>query len=474
MRPKLNINESFICRIWEDNSYYTGLQTTDGKDVEIISYGKRNNDSGPDYKDAKVKIDGKTYSGDIEIHRDFKNWAEHNHPKDRKYNPVILHVVLWDSEERISPKLRIKRNLPTVILANHLKYSIHSIWQDIINKPSGNLEIPCYKLNDSVSDTILAGWLEKLSSDRLNLKTARIKGRLAEISKENAGITDKLLWEQVLYEFIFEALGFSKNKEQMINLAKSLNLNLLKKLTLSDKSLVYLQSILFGTGGFLFDLRLKDDYISKIKTGWKDVEKKITSQKLNLSDWNFFRLRPQNFPTIRIAYGSQVIFKLLYRDLFKNIIMIFKNKNFKTNDCYESLTDLFKPAKDIYWESHYNLGKISKSQNKLLGRQRFEDIVINVLIPFIYLYSTEYKDEIIKNNALLLFNNLKIKPDNSIIKLISEQLIKQRKIRIDSPAKEQAVIQLYNFYCIREKCRECKIGKNVLSEKGYEYKIIFY
>src|SRR5690349_17188253 len=106
MKPRLNINESFICRIWEGgNSYFSGLETTNGEDVEIISYGKRNHDAGPDYTGAVVKIDGKTLTGDIEIHRDFKNWDEHKHGKDRKYNPVILHVVLWDSEERIDPKL---------------------------------------------------------------------------------------------------------------------------------------------------------------------------------------------------------------------------------------------------------------------------------------------------------------------------------------------------------------------------------
>ncbi|HEY3250377.1 MAG TPA: DUF2851 family protein, partial [Ignavibacteria bacterium] len=113
---KLNINESFICKIWENaDEYLLPLKTTDGEDVEIVDYGKKNYDSGPDYIDASIKIGGKLLKGHVEIHQDFKHWFEHNHPADRKYVSVILQVVLWDSKNRKSPKLRIKRNLPTVI-----------------------------------------------------------------------------------------------------------------------------------------------------------------------------------------------------------------------------------------------------------------------------------------------------------------------------------------------------------------------
>lgn len=476
MKPTLNINESFICKIWEGGvKYYNQLSTVEGDDIEIISFGKRNSDAGPDYLNAKIKIGGKTLSGDVEIHRDFTNWAEHRHFKDRKYNSVILQVVLWDSKERTAPKLRLKRDLPTVILSSFLKNSIHDTWQDIIIKPEGNLQIPCFHLNNSVEDTLINEWLDVLAMERLKLKTGRVKERLAELEKETglAG-KDKKLWEQVLYEFIFEALGFSKNKEQMLNLAKSLNLQKLKKLLQEDNSLTYLQSVLFGTGGFLFDLRLKDDYITEIKSVWKAVEPQITVQKLALSTWNFFRMRPQNFPTIRIAYGSHLIRKLLYEDLFRNIILQFKSENFAVKKCYKLLYDLFKPQHDKYWETHYNLGKLSKSKNKLLGMQRFTDIVVNVIVPVVYLYSVEFKDKVIKENIIQLYNGLDVKPDNSIVKLVQKQLVKKRGITINVPSMEQAVIQLYNFYCVRERCGECHIGRQIFSDKGYEYKIIFY
>jgi hypothetical protein len=476
MKPRLNINESFICKIWEGGDlYYSSLQTTDGRDVEVISHGRRNQDAGPDYKEAKIKIDGKILTGDVEIHRDFKNWDEHAHGKDRKYNPVILHVVLWDSEDRQDPKLRIKRNLPTVVLSNHLKESIHEVWQDIISKPSERLILPCHNLNDLAGNDTVAAWLDTLADERLNVKVDRFKQRLNEIKNEaDDDIGKKRLWEELLYEFTFEALGFSKNKEQMLRLSSGLSLESLKNLLRKNDSIIYLQSVLFGTAGFLFDVRVKDDYINAVKKYWKDSEGEIQANRLNRHEWNFFRMRPQNFPTIRLAYGAQVILKLLNEDLLKNIILIFETDKFNVSDCCNTISELFKPETDKYWQSHYDLGKISKSQNKLIGSQRIEDIIINVIIPLVYLYSAEFNNPVIKTNILSLYHNQKIKPDNSVVKVVQKQVIKNRKITINTPAYEQAAIQLYNFYCMRERCNECEIGRHVFSDKGYEYKIIFY
>jgi len=478
MNPKLNINESFICRIWEGaGEYYSDLIADCGEKVEVIDYGKRNYDSGPDYKDAKVKIGGKTFTGDIEIHRDFKNWAEHDHPKDSRYNSVILHVVLWDSEIKTAPKLRIKRDLPTVILANHLNNSIHNIWQDIISRPSEKFKLPCCDLNKSVDDIVIKKWFKKLAVQRLKLKSERLKERLIEIGKKTfnksgENLKSKKAWEQVFYEFIFEALGFSKNKEQMLRLSSNLNLEFIQKLT-KKYDVLLIQSLLYGAAGLLFDLRHKDEYIDIIKESWKKSEDKIKIPRLNKSEWNFFRLRPQNFPTIRIAYGSQLILKILEGDLFKNIILSFQ-REFSVTGLYRNLQALLKPEEDKYWNVHYDFGKRSANFNKLLGRQRINDIIINVITPVVYLYSEIFKNGMIKKNVLILYDTLKIKPENSVLNVIKEQVLISRDIQINTPSMEQAAIQLYNFYCTRERCSECEIGKLALNRKGMDYKIIFY
>lgn len=475
MKPKLNINENFICRLWEGgNSYYTGLVTDSGQDVEVLEHGTRNYDSGPDYKNARVKIAGKKYTGDVEIHRDFKNWQEHNHPKDRRYNSVILHVVLWDSEERTPPKLRIKRDLPTVILANHLTSSIHDIWQDIISKPSDKFQLPCFERNHMASDEVIVNWFDKLAGERLDLRAERMKNRIKELSSTDGDTSvskKKSVWEQVLYEYIFEALGFAKNKEQMLKLSANLPLKLISR---NYKTLIDIQAMLFGAAGLLFDVRTKDPYIDEIKSKWKVFEGKLKAEKLERSCWNFYGQRPQNFPTLRIAFGSQVIERLLKDDIFKKIIDVFDSGGFKVNGAVSSLSKLFEPSVDEYWSYHYDFGKASKSKNILAGKQRITDMIINVILPFVKVYSDIFNKPVISSNAMDLYRNYKIKADNNIIRVVDSQLIQKRKIKVNTPAVEQAVIQLYNFYCTREKCNKCEIGKNVSKGEAYDYKIIYY
>lgn len=475
MKPRLNINESFICKIWENPEYYSRLQTTDGNDIEIIDYGTRNYDSGPDYKNAKVRIDGKILAGDVEIHRDFKNWEEHNHQKDRRYNSVILHVVFWDSKERKSPKLRIKRDLPTVILSNFLTKSIHDVWQEIINEPSEKLVLPCYNINDGVDNNIITGWLNKLSVERLQLRSNRIINRILEHHKiTGLPVKKKILWEQVLYEYIFEALGFSKNKEQMLKLASSVSLFGFKRHAGSKNSLKFIQAMLFGSSGLLFDVRTRDPYIDEIKLLWKQHEAKVAATGMKRPDWNFFRQRPGNFPTKRIAYGSQILQKVIHHNLLKQLVDIFKREKFEVNQCSISLFDLFSAEKDEYWEAYYDFGKKSKSKSGLLGKQRLNDIIMNVIVPFTYVYGCEFDDELIKQNALKLYSEIRTKADNSVVNVISKQVIKNRGLKIETLAIEQGVIQLYNFYCMQERCSMCEIGKSVFKDSGYQYKIIFY
>ena len=305
MNPKLNINESFICRIWEGGSnYFSNLFTSDNEPVEVLDTGKRNPDGGPDYKNAKVRIGKKTLAGDIEVHRDFSGWLEHNHPKDRKYVSVVLQVVMWDSKERTSPKLRIKRDVPTVILSKFLNQSIHKIWREIIDSPSEKFLLPCYGKSSAISDKEIEKWFTALSVERLNMKTRRIRERITELGKESTGsrkqeffIRKSGLWEQVFYEYTFEALGFSKNKEPMLKLADNLRLVKIKPI-MSKSNLeqtILIQSLLFGSSGMLFDVRVKDDYVNALKSTWENLKDSFKIPQQNKSEWNFFRLRPQNF-----------------------------------------------------------------------------------------------------------------------------------------------------------------------------------
>lgn len=479
----LNINESFICKIWEGGvAYYKDLITTDGLSVDILDYGERNFDGGPDYRDCKVNIGDKIYSGDIEIHKDFQSWKQHKHKNDKKYNSVILQVILWRKGLFTKPQVSKKRNIPTVILSDFLTASIHDIWKDIIGSPSTGFHLPCANLNSLIHDEVILHFIHKLSLERLNMKTKRMNERLREIIHSETGEYDYIkcirkskYWERLLIDFIFEALGYSKNKEQMLKLSNLINIGKLKKLVkdTEDEELL-VQSQLFGYAGFLNDIRIKDEYLIKLKELWSEYKQNRNISGMNKSEWQFFRLRPQNFPTLRIAYASKIILKVINDEFLKQLVEKFKSYKTNTIILYKNIKNLFRTEADNYWSYHYNFGKSSKKRSNLIGEQRIREITTNVIIPFMNLYSKVFQDRDLQNTLIRFYSECRMKFTNNIINKMSEQILNNRSIKINTPQLEQGLIQLYNFYCLRQRCKICDIGKRIFKEEGIQYNIIFY
>ena len=464
---KLNLNENFICRIWEDSSCYSNLKTTSGKNVEINDIGIRNSDSGPDYNNAKIKIDGVSYSGCIEIHKSEKDWKTHKHKGDNKYNSVILQVVFYKdafNNDSLNPVVKKSREIPTVILSDYLTRSIREIWKEIINNPSEKFRIPCYPENNYTRDEIKKDWLCKLADDRLALKTAKIKLRLEEISADHF---KKIFWEQVMFEFICEALGYSKNRKQFLCLSQKTDMIKIGKMKLSR---LQTDSLLFGLSGFLKDLRFKDDYIDSLKNEWESLKSVIRKDTIEKSEWNFFRLRPTNFPTIRIAYASALLFEIINNDLFKKIILIFE----EGQNISKELNALFKiPEVSHYWKSYYIFGKKSSSAIASIGNERIRDITVNVILPLINLYSAYFNKTNLNARVNFYYKNQKQKNGRNEITRVME---KQLNIKSESIAAEQALIQLHNFYCVKELCSKCDIGKSVFGGTAVHepFRIILY
>ncbi|HLT23860.1 MAG TPA: DUF2851 family protein [Ignavibacteria bacterium] len=463
---KLNLNEDFICRIWENPAYYNDIRTTDGRIVEILDYGKRNQDSGPDYKNSKVKIHNVIYSGDIEIHRTFKDWKDHNHKKDGKYNKVILQVVMWPDEpgKMILPVAKKVREIPTVVLSEFLSSSIHSIWKEIINNPSEKFRLPCYPDGMNVLDSIKKPWVEELSIERLRYKTRRFKTAVEMLPHLKS---ERTKWEQVFIEFVFEALGYSKNKEQFRRLAHKIEIVKLRKMKLSP---VQLDAVLFGAAGFLKDERHKDEYITALKADWTRLRSRLGIDPLDKSEWHFFRLRPPNFPTVRIAYASALLYEVVYGELFKEIVLTFENQDKPIQKIVEMLISF---APHPYWESHYNFGKQRKTSREVsIGKERVTDIITNVMLPLLFFYSKKFEKTALEEKVLASYFFTKRLTQNEITRVMERQL----SFKVKSVSQEQGIIQLHNFYCIKGKCSQCKIGKEVFEQEMiYEpLRIILY
>lgn len=466
---KPRLNENFISRIWEEQNYYSGLLTTDNETVEILSYGNKNPDAGPDYKNAKVKIGEIIYSGSIEIHRYLKDWNLHKHKGDNKYNDVILHVVFYKDEfddDYTYPKVKKARSIHTVILSDFLKMSIHDIWKDIINNPSESFKLPCYPEGRDVFSEIKINRMEELSLERLLYKSERINSRLMQMPD---GTEKKISWEKVLFEYICEALGYSKNKEPFLKLSSKIDL---KYFSFQKPYLTGFQAdaLMFGLSGFLYDLRFRDEYCEKLRSEWSDIRPKLNSEPMNKAEWNFFRLRPPNFPTVRIAYASGILSEILYNDLFKDIIEIFESSDNLKKELISRFSGIHVSS---YWKNHYRFGKETKSPFNIIGSERITDIITNLLLPFVYLYSLKFNKINLKNRVLYFYKSQKQKKDsNEVIRVMEKQL----DVKADTLALTQGLIQLHNFYCVKEKCEKCEIGKEAFrNEMVHEpLRIILY
>ncbi len=462
---KLNINESFISRIWTEPKYYSSLKSVSGSDIVVLDYGIKNEDSGPDFKDALVKIDGIIYSGSIEIHRSFGDWKTHKHYKNLSYNKVILHVVFFDDEKKDPPHTSKRKNIQTVILSKFLNFSIHDIWKEIINNPSPEFRIPCYgkKLPDK---SIIKEWIEMLGKIRLKYRAGRLNDRIRFLSDNNYSVSEKRIWEKVLFEYFGESLGFSKNKEQFLKL--SANINLIKTSRFC-KDKIDFDSVIFGCSGFLDKVREKTGYVSEIKSRWLSLKPKLKFETMNRSEWTFFRMRPRNFPSLRLAYFSSFAYELVNNNLFKKIITGFSSeKNY-----YGYITNLLEDIKPSeYWNNHYDFGKESSFKSASIGSSRISESIINVIFPLLHLYSVRFSFPDIKNRLEEIYSSSGKITTNKIITVISEQIgFKPSTIK-----QSQGIIHLHNYFCIKGNCGECKIGERVFSDTTVSdvLKIIIY
>lgn len=466
---KLNLNENFISRIWAEKMYYSDLKTTDGKNVEILDYGVRNKDSGADYRNAKISIEGNIFYGDIEIHRSERDWFLHKHKGDDKYNKVILQVVFWEdefSDEKAIPKVSKSREIPTVILSKFLAKSIHDIWKEIIDNPSPDFKLPCSPGIEKIDDEIKQHWIDTLSLKRLDYRTERLIARLEILESQTGKANKKANWERLFFEFTLEALGFSKNKEQFLKFAGLLEFDKIRNDNISG---IMLEALFFGSAGFLSGLKYKNDYIESIKRNWEIIKEKYKPAVMNRAEWNFFRLRPQNFPTIRMAYAVSLFKELNSNDFFKRVILCFE----KSRNTKKDITGIFASLElPPYWKNHYVFGKQVRTGIKSIGEERIYDIITNVVLPLLYAYAKKFGKDDLMNKVLDYYSSTKEKHENEITKVMQ----KQTGIKSKTISDFQGLIHLHNFFCVKEKCTTCEIGKNLFKsvKDGGILRIILY
>ena len=491
MKSKNKFPEDLIYKIWEEKRFNLPLTTAEQYPVDILDSGVRNKDNaGPDYKHARIKIGNITFSGDVEIDTFHSDWKSHGHNLNQRYNKVILHVVLTNDSSYPFVVTQDGRKVPTLSIESHLSSSIkENINKDLIEiSQSDNLKMPCAELIDQVPRRDKLYYVKNMGLVRFRKKCERDIERLKELvllkqlqikepkiyhdfHKEVSSRTfsqdellQKHLWEELLYEQIFEALGYSKNKDSMLKLSKYAELSLFRKIELIDAEKI--ESVLFHVSGLFPEVtnivdEETSEYLRHCVDIWDKAKKDYDSGIMNTNDWNFYKLRPQNFPTLRIAAGARILKKIVSENLFNNIAKIIEQSSDINKTINKLRTEIIIKGEG-YWASHFNFNKEAKNKlNYFIGVGRADEIVVNIILPIYSVYFEMNDQKDVSKKSLDVFLNYYQKEGNHLVDQMNDILgFKNEKYR---SVYYQGMLELFRNYCIKKKCLECEIGKKVFN-----------
>jgi hypothetical protein len=421
--------EDFLHYVWKFRLFdKTNLKTAEGKSIEILSAGMQNTDSGPDFHNARIKIGDATWAGNVEVHVPSSDWRKHNHTNDLAYNNVILHVVYRDDEPVTLPN---GRRLPTLELEHRIPPELYNRFHSLVY---GNQTIiPCEGSIGHVDEMTVRTWLTRVLVERMEKRSEAV------INALNVNRGD---WEETFYQFLAANFGFKTNALPFELLAKSLPQNILAK---HKNNPMQIEALIFGQAGFL-EVELVDEYPVKLKEEYSFLRKKYSLTPVENHLWKFLRMRPQNFPTIRLAQFAALIVRSNH--LFSKILDIREVKE---------LRNLFTEIHvNPYWEDHYRFDVASKPASKNLGASSVDVLLLNTLALFLFAYGKHLQLEYYISRSMKLLESLP-KEENNIIADFDVLGIKAR-----TAFESQALLELKNNYCNFKKCLQCGIGNKIL------------
>ncbi len=422
------MKEDFLHYIWKHKLFSNdNLETTDGEKISIESVGMHNIDSGPDFFNAKIKIGQTLWAGNVEMHLRSSDWQKHNHNTDKEYDNIIPHVVLENDSEL---KRKNNSNIPTLSLKGIINEKFISRYESLLGSRH---RIPCEEEISKVNTFTVDTWLERMLVARLERKSIDVLERLKQ-NKNN--------WEETFYHLLAKNFGFKLNAQPFEELARSLPLPVLAK---HRNNLLQAEAMLFGPAGFL-SKKYTEKYPASLKKEFDFLKAKFRLADGIHAPWKFLRLRPANFPTIRIAQFAKLVHSSSH--LFSKIL-----------ECeqVEQVVKLFDVSASEYWDTHYIFGKTSPALRKNLGRNAIENIIINTAAPVIFSYGMYRNEEKFKETALKFLEDIPAE-NNSIIKKWESLGIKS-----GSAFRSQALLELMNEYCIEKKCLSCGIGNKLIT-----------
>jgi hypothetical protein len=421
------MQEDFLHYIWQHKKMSVAhLKTTQHEALEIVSVGQHNTNSGPDFFNAQLKIADQLWAGNVEVHVKSSDWFVHNHETDQAYDNVILHVV-WEHDTEIFrknnsivPTLELKEVVDKTVLLNYSKLlSAKDKW------------INCEADFAEVAPFVLESWLERLYIERLERKSETIE-KLLQDSKNN--------WEAVLFKMLAKNFGLKVNGEAFFSMANAVDFQIIRKLQNNQTTL---EALFFGLTGLL-DQDIQEPYFLVLQKEYRYLKRKYNLHDTEVVPIQFFRLRPQNFPTIRLSQLATLYH--LHSSLFSQIMEISSLK---------TIYKLFQVSTSVFWETHYSFGKVSKPSNKKITKAFVDLLIINTIIPLKFAYARHQGKDV--NDFLLELIQQIPSEKNSIVSAFN----KIKKVS-HTAMQSQALIQLKTTYCDKNQCLKCAVGNALI------------
>ncbi|PQA91621.1 hypothetical protein B0A69_17635 [Chryseobacterium shigense] len=421
------MTEKLLQYLWNYKVFkHFDFRDIEGNAVEILNFGKWNTDAGPDFLDAKIKIKDLVIAGNIELHVRTSDWIFHNHSQDPNYQNIILHVVYQNDAEIDDLN---GKNIPTLELRAYIDHNILGKYETLM---TGTQFIACENIFSP--DKIPVNFHEANVIKKLDEKSQEFEKSL-ELHKND--------FEAVLFHSLAYSFGLKVNAYTFRLIAESVDFRIINKIRQNESQL---EALLFGISGWLENP--KDTQMLMWKREFDFLRKKFSIPDLRFHP-KFLRLRPPNFPTIRLSQLSDLYLK--HQNLFSKIIKA---------DHMNELYDVFAPVKaSDYWDFHFNFGKLSKFQPKTLTKDFIELVILNTVLPLKYTYH-RYQSEEITDEILEFYRNA-ASEKNSII-----SGWKEMGLDVKNAMESQSLIYHYKTSCEEKNCLNCGIGFKLLKESS--------
>lgn len=411
----------FRNKLWSNKD----MVLVDGRKFEIIDVGQYNYDSGPDFFNGKIKIEDTIWAGNIEIHINSSDWFKHNHQTNLAYSNVILHVVYNNDRDITLPD-------SSTIPSWEIEFP-HILLNKYLELKNNEKDIPCEEYIDLVDKFKLGFWIEKMGVERLQHKSEIIDTYLEKSNND---------WEYAFYVSLCRSFGSGLNAFAFEQLAMNTPLKLVRKY---NKDKFKLEALLFGQSGLL-ENAIVDNYVIKLRKEYDYLRVLHKLTPITSAYWKFSKLRPSNFPQIKIAQLVSILSD--FQGLFSEII---------TKPEYVKIRSFFKPKVNEYWKTHYVFGKPVEKAFCGFGKSSFDTLIINTISPFVFKYYRVHKESN-DNKHYNILTGLKPEDNRHI------RVWKKIGIEPNDSFGSQALLHLKKEYCDKKKCLSCQIGNEIMQQ----------